>query len=79
MWRQISSILFSGVEDHPVLKPFLIVGLSPYLWYYNGIGNRIYTLDLPPALFVLADLPFPKYPFYSVTPISLSGVSIPRS
>ena len=55
---------YMGVlEGHPVLESFLIVGLSPYFWYYNGIGNRIYTLNLPPAPFVLADLPFPKYSF----------------
>ena len=57
-------------EGHAVLKPFLLVGLSPYFWYYNGIGNRIYTLDLPPALFVLADLPFPKYPFTQLSQLA---------
>ena len=51
------------LEGHPVLEPFLAVELSPYFWYYNDIGNRIYTLDLPPAPFVLANLPFPKYSF----------------
>ena len=51
------------LEGHPVLKPLLLVRLSPYFWYYNDIENRIYTLDLPLALFVLADLPFPRHPF----------------
>ena len=51
------------LEGHPVIEPFLVAELSPYFWYYNGIGNRIYTLNLPPAPFVLADLLFPKYPF----------------
>ena len=50
------------LEGHPVLEPFLVVGLSPYFWYYNDIRSGIYTLDLPPALFALADLPFPGYP-----------------
>ena len=51
------------LEGHPVPEPFLEVGLFPYFWYYNGIENRTYNLDLPPVLFILANLPFLKYPF----------------
>ena len=60
------------LEGHPVLEPILVVELSPYFWYYNVIGNRIYTLSLPLAPFVLADLPFPWQTYQSQNTLLLS-------
>ena len=48
-------------KDPPVPELFLKLGLFPYFWYYNAIENRIYTLNPPPVLSALADLPLQRY------------------